>query len=104
MHPVGEGADEWHSDNTFLADPPMGAILRAEQLPALGGATCFASMYAAYEALSPPMRTLVDRLRAVHDITRPLQKAIRDCHCLVELAEVVRVWPAVEHNGVVTDS
>ena len=49
VHPVGEGADEWHSDNTFLADPPMGSILRAVQLPELGGDTCFASMYAAYD-------------------------------------------------------
>ena len=32
-HPKGEGADEWHSDNTFLAEPPMGSILRAVQLP-----------------------------------------------------------------------
>ncbi len=39
VHPVGEGADEWHSDNTFLAEPPMGSILRAVQLPELGGDT-----------------------------------------------------------------
>ena len=62
VHPQGEGADEWHSDNTFLADPPMGSILRAVQLPAVGGDTCFASMYAAYEGLSPAMRDFVDGL------------------------------------------
>src|SRR4051812_42531844 len=50
--PGGEGAAGWHSDTTFLAAPPMGSILRAVQLPQLGGDTCFASMYAAYEALS----------------------------------------------------
>ena len=33
VNPKGEGADEWHSDNTFLAHPPMGSILRAEKLP-----------------------------------------------------------------------
>jgi taurine dioxygenase len=102
IHPVGEGADEWHSDNTFLAEPPMGSILRAVQLPELGGDTCFASMYAAYEALSPPMRDLVDGLRAVHDITRPLQKAIRDGHSSLDLAETQRKCPPVEHNVVVT--
>src|SRR5689334_1097374 len=47
VNPKGEGADEWHSDNTFMAKPPMGSILRAAQLPAVGGDTCFASMYAA---------------------------------------------------------
>ena len=33
VNPKGEGADEWHSDNTFLADPPMGSILRGGATP-----------------------------------------------------------------------
>ena len=63
VSPKGEGADEWHSDNTFMARPPMGSILRAVQLPPVGGDTCFANMYAAYEGLSEPMRELVRRAR-----------------------------------------
>ena len=102
VHPRGEGADEWHSDNTFLADPPMGSILRAVQLPPVGGDTCFASMYAAYEGLSPAMQSFVDGLRAVHDITNPLQKAIRDGHSTLDLTEMQRKCPPVEHNVVVT--
>jgi taurine dioxygenase len=35
--PKGEGGDEWHSDNTFMAEPPMGSILKAVQLPTYGG-------------------------------------------------------------------
>src|SRR3954454_20228176 len=76
--PKGEGADEWHSDNTFMPNPPLGSILRCVQLPEGGGDTCFASMYAAYAALSPHVRQFVDGLTAVHDITKPLRKAIRD--------------------------
>ena len=102
VSPKGEGADEWHSDNTFMGHPPLGSILRAVQLPPVGGDTCFASMYAAYEALSPAMRELVDGLRAVHDITRPLQKAIRDGHSSLDLAEMQQRCPPVEHNVVVT--
>jgi taurine dioxygenase len=102
LHPVGEGADEWHSDNTFLADPPVASILRAVQLPALGGDTCFASMYAAYEALSPALRDMLDGLRAIHDITRPLQKAIRDGHSSLDLATMQQQCPPVEHNVAVT--
>jgi alpha-ketoglutarate-dependent taurine dioxygenase len=102
VYPRGEGADEWHSDNTFLADPPMGSILRAVLLPAVGGDTCFASMYAAYEGLSPAMRAFVDGLRAVHDITNPLRKAIRDGHSTLDLGEMQRKCPPVEHNVVVT--
>ena len=102
VHPKGEGADEWHSDNTFLAEPPMASILRAVQLPAVGGDTCFASMYAAYEGLSPAMRDLVDGLRAVHDITNPLKKAIRDGHSTLDLGAMQEKCPPVEHNVVVT--
>ena len=102
VHPKGEGADEWHSDNTFLADPPMGSILRAVQLPAVGGDTCFASMYAAYEALSPAMREFVDGLRAVHDITNPLQQGDPRRPLHARPGEMQEKCPPVEHNVVVT--
>ena len=74
--PKGEGADNWHSDNTFMREPPMGSILRAVQLPRVGGDTCFANAAAAYDALSEPLRRLLDGLRAVHDITKPMTRAI----------------------------
>jgi taurine dioxygenase len=102
VHPKDEGADEWHSDNTFLETPPMGSILRCVQLPSIGGDTCFASMYAAYDALSQPMRALVDGLWAVHDITKPLRKAIRDGHTTLDLAEMQRACPPVRHRVAVT--
>jgi taurine dioxygenase len=102
VSPKGEGADEWHSDNTFMDHPPLGSILRAVQLPPVGGDTCFASMYAAYEALSPPVRDLVDGLRAVHDVTKPMRKAIAAGHTNLGLAEMQERWPPVEHPVVVT--
>jgi len=102
VHPKGEGADVWHSDNTFLANPPMASLLRAEQLPSVGGDTCFASMYAAYESLSPSMRAFVDTLTAVHDITQVLHKAIRDGHTTIDLGETQAKCPPVEHRVVVT--
>jgi taurine dioxygenase len=102
VSPKGEGADEWHSDNTFMDRPPMGSILRAVQLPSVGGDTCFASMYAAYEALSPPVRTLVDGLTAVHDVTKPMCKAIAAGHTNLALHEMQERWPPVRHPVVVT--
>ncbi len=101
-HPRGEGADEWHSDNTFMAEPPMGSILRAVQIPEVGGDTCFASAVAAYEALSPPIQRLVEGLTAVHDITKPLVKGIAAGHADVDLAEIQAKWPPVEHPVVRT--
>ena len=101
-NPKGEGADEWHSDNTFMSEPPMGSILRAVLLPPLGGDTCFANMVAAYEALSDPIRRLVDGLSAVHDITQPLRRGIAAGHATVDLAEMQRKWPPVVHPVVRT--
>ena len=56
----------WHSDTTYLECPPMGTILYAQEIPPVGGDTIFASMIAAYEALSPGMRRLLDGLTAVN--------------------------------------
>jgi taurine dioxygenase len=95
--PKGEGADNWHSDNTFMAEPPLGSILKAVLLPELGGDTCFANTVAAYEALSQPMRDLLDGLQAEHDITKPMRKAIAAGHSTENLEEIRAKWPPVRH-------
>jgi len=56
----------WHSDTTYLDKPPMGAILVARNLPTNGGDTLFANMVMAYEALSNPMKEMLDGLVAVN--------------------------------------
>jgi len=59
-------ADAWHSDVTFERKPPMGSILRAVIAPEYGGDTLWASMYAAYDALSDSMQRMLSGLRALH--------------------------------------
>jgi taurine dioxygenase len=59
-------------------------------------------MYAAYDALSEPIRTMLDPLRAVHDITKPMVKAIQYGHTNLDLAEIQKQWPPVEHPVVLT--
>lgn len=95
--PKGEGADEWHADTTFIPEPPLGSVLRAVQLPPLGGDTCFTSMFAAYETLSPPIRQLVDGLRAIHDITGNLVRAAQAGKSSLSLQDALTKWPPVSH-------
>ena len=57
----------WHSDVSCDVEPPLGSILRIEQVPTSGGDTLFASMYAAYEALSGRLQRFLGELTAVHD-------------------------------------
>ena len=56
----------WHSDVSCDAEPPMGSILYLKQTPAVGGDTMFSSMYAAYEALSEPLKAFLETLTAEH--------------------------------------
>jgi len=64
----------WHSDTSYTPEPPMLTALRAVRLPPLGGDTCWSSMYAAYDALSEPLRTMLDGLSAVHSMAPVLQR------------------------------
>jgi taurine dioxygenase len=60
--------ERWHTDQSCAAIPPLGSILHLHQVPPKGGgATLFASMYAAYDDLSPRMKTYLEGLTAIHD-------------------------------------
>jgi taurine dioxygenase len=101
--PEHDGANSWHSDSSFMEYPAMGSVLRAVQLPSLGGDTCWASMYAAYEALSPRMRDLLEGCTAMHDVIGPLEKAIAGGHSSgTDLEAIRRKWPPMEHPVVRT--
>ncbi len=65
--------EEWHSDVSCDAQPPMGTILHIKEVPPVGGDTLFASMYAAYEALSESMQRFLSGLTAIHDGARNYQ-------------------------------
>ena len=90
----GEG---WHTDVSCDPEPPMGTILYIKRCPPKGGDTLFASMYAAYEALSERMRAYLSGLTAIHD-GEHVYRGLFDDHGQAERA----TYPRAEHPVVRT--
>jgi taurine dioxygenase len=67
--------DTWHTDMTFLERPPLGSILRGRIIPERGGDTMFASLFAAWDALSDRMRHYLDGLTARHSFAHGFRQA-----------------------------
>jgi taurine dioxygenase len=99
---LGQGSDDWHNDNTYTAEPPFGSVLHLVQTPSAGGDTAFASMGAAYDALSAPWRRMLDELTAVHDVTKSATKGVKYGHLTTSVEELQRRNPPVEHPVVRT--
>jgi len=90
----------WHSDTVYLEQPPMATMLLARELPPYGGDTMFASMYAAYDALSPALRELLDSLEAVNssalaDVSKTREDRIRDNGAPAEEQHFLSCHPVV---------
>jgi taurine dioxygenase len=66
---LGYGEAVWHTDMSYLADPPMASMLYALEIPATGGNTEFINMYAVYEALPAVLKRDIAGLRIKHDGT-----------------------------------
>jgi taurine dioxygenase len=63
---VGNIGGGWHTDHSYDQAPAMGSILYAREVPETGGDTLFASMYAAYDALSDGLKRTLESLQALH--------------------------------------
>jgi taurine dioxygenase len=87
----------WHSDMTFRPAPPAVTLLHAQLVPPFGGDTLWASAAAAYDALSEPMRTLLDGLRAVHDFRHGFRESLAEPGGTERLAGAIADNPPVCH-------
>ena len=74
---LGDRADMWHHDESFLPSPPIVTMTQAKILPPCGGDTCWISMTTAYDALSDRMKQYLDGLEAWHDMNGPMTTALR---------------------------
>jgi taurine dioxygenase len=89
--------EAWHTDMTFRQHPPMATLLRSVIIPPKGGDTLFSSMTVAYDALSQPMKTLLDGLTAVHDFSQGFKESLAEPGGRERLADAVAANPPVRH-------
>jgi taurine dioxygenase len=66
---LGAGEAVWHTDMSYLEDPPKASMLYAIEIPPTGGDTGFTSMYRAYEELPEALRRRIAGRRVKHDWT-----------------------------------
>ena len=66
---LGAGEAVWHTDMSYLEDPPKASMLYAIEVPPSGGNTGFTNMYRAYEELPVALKRRIAGLRVKHDGT-----------------------------------
>jgi taurine dioxygenase len=90
-------ADGWHTDVSWVAEPPAYAVLNAKEIPATGGDTMWSSLFAAYDGLSPVMQGLCDQLTVRHHAGADFHERIERTVGREVADRVDREFPPVEH-------
>jgi taurine dioxygenase len=79
----------WHTDTAYLAEPPMATMLIAREVPPHGGDTLFASLYAAYDALTDGMKQMLAPLRALNSSSKAEKNRTREDRAANEPPQVL---------------
>ena len=66
---LGSGEAVWHTDMSYIPDPPKASMLYALEIPPKGGDTGFVNMYRAYEGLPESLKRKIESLKLKHDGT-----------------------------------
>jgi taurine dioxygenase len=101
----------WHSDTTYLPEPPMGSMLLALEVPPYGGDTMFANQYLAYEQLSDGLKETLDGLVGVSSSAKAevsktredqMKKAGAELQVLTGEHPIVRTHPETGRKALYT--
>ena len=90
-------ADGWHTDVTWIAEPPQLAVLSARVIPEVGGDTMWSSLTAAHDALSPTMRSVLAGLTVRHHRGRDFDERVGRFLDAEQMRRLDEAYPAVEH-------
>ena len=90
-------ADGWHTDITWIPNPPKIAILCAIEIPEYGGDTLWADLYGAYDRLSDPMKQFVSGLTVRHTAGDAFWSAVGRKMQDEQVAELRDAFPPAEH-------
>lgn len=63
-------AERWHSDWSFLAQPPAATVLYGNIIPPHGGDTLFTNQYAVWDALPAELKTQLAGKQGIHSARR----------------------------------
>ncbi len=97
----------WHSDFSFLPEPPFGSLLHALEVPPYGGDTLWANQHLALETLSPGLRATLrglvgvhsardgyaPKMQGVHDLFRGMTVHTSDAALAEQCHPVIRTHP-----------
>jgi len=92
----------WHSDVTWREEPSLGSILRAIEVPSVGGDTLFADMAAAFEGLGADIKSEIEGKVAVHDFAHFRKGLRRAGKSEAQIEAFNERYPKVEHPVVRT--
>ena len=68
--------NNWHSDVSWREVPSLGSVLRAHEVPSVGGDTLWTDMEAVYEGLDDDLKQVIEHLTATHDFIHTFGHAL----------------------------
>lgn len=85
--------NNWHSDVTWREIPSLGSVLRAYEVPSVGGDTLWTDMEAVYEGLADDLKEAIEGRVAVHDFVHTFGLALTEA----QRAEKREEFPPAHH-------
>lgn len=98
---LGSGEAIWHTDMSYIDEPPTASLLYALEVPPAGGGTHYMNMYAAYDALPDDLKARIEGKTALHDATYTSSGDVRKIYTEFDGNQNPEIAPGAHHPLVV---